>query len=150
METTRKDAVKIRFLFNEKGFRLDSTEDIYTKDNDMIEILRWREAFEKEPYYTLYELGFQEKPNWLDAAGRYLYYLADCFLQTLTHQPDIELLRENVTIVPERDVMEGLLNAVPFTLGSEYVTEKWILEIFRQLKNQYAEEIRQYEGTVAL
>lgn len=150
MEATQKETAKIRFLFTEKGFRPDSAEESRAETSGTEEISRWREAFEKEPYHALYELGFQEKPDWLDAAGRYLYHLADFFLQTVTHQPDIELLRDKVKVVPDRDEMESLLNAVPFTLGSEYVNEKWILEILRQLKNLYVGEIRQYEGTVAL
>ena len=179
MEATKNETAKIRFFFTEKGFRPDSAEEIPVKGTLVKEtpvkdipaknagpeesraggmagalgpeeIFRWREAFEKEPYRALYELGFQEKPDWLDAAGRYLYHLADYFLQTITHQPDIELLRDKAAVSPDRDEMEGLLNAAPFNLGSEYVNEKWILEIFRQLKNLYAQEIRQYDGTVAL
>ena len=179
MEAIKNETAKIRFFFTEKGFRPDSAEEIPVKGTLVKEtpvkdipaknagpeesraggmagalgpeeIFRWREAFEKEPYRALYELGFQEKPDWLDAAGRYLYHLADYFLQTITHQPDIELLRDKAAGTPDRDEMEGLLNAAPFNLGSEYVNEKWILEIFRQLKNLYAQEIRQYDGTVAL
>ena len=46
--------------------------------------------------------------------------------------------------------MERLLNSVPFTLGSEFVTADWLKTAFLNLKHVFAEEISAYEGTVSL
>lgn len=59
-------AAKLRFLFKEKGFVLDQQEEIASE-----EILGWRQRFETARYQALYDLGFGEKPNWLDAAALY-------------------------------------------------------------------------------
>ena len=138
-------ARKLNFLLTSDGFMLDEREAAYSD-----ELYAWKQKFDASPFQALYNLGFQEKPLWLDVAGGYLYQVADCFLQSLTRQSDIELLRENVKVYVDETVTEQLLNAVPFTLGSEYVTEEWILEIFRKLVDVFAEEIKRYDGTVAL
>ena len=146
MESTQKKPVaKIHFLFTEQGFLPDNIEVEYTE-----EVSAWKERFDRAPYQTLYELGFVEKPDWLDAAGMYLYQLADAFLQALTHQPDIELMRDQAVVRADEDLTERLLLAVPFTLGSEHVTPAWIARIFGELGTVFSEEIQNYDGTVAL
>ena len=141
----KNETKKLNFLFTEKGFLLDEKDETYPH-----EIQKWKEKFGKSFIQALYNLGFEEKPAWLDAAGSYLYMVADQFLQQLTRLPDIELLREKVVIPVDEDIAEKLLNAVPFTLGSEHVTLKWIQGIFTQLQNVFADEIKKYDGTVSL
>ena len=68
----------------------------------------------------------------------------------LTHQPDLEVAREHVEVSLDENVMERLLNSVPFTLGAEYVNEKWLKGAFCHLQSVYAGEIAAYDGTVAL
>ncbi len=135
---------KLNFRFTEKSFMQDEQEGEYIE-----EILPWKERFETDRWKAVYALGFEEKPKWLDAAGTFLYQVADGFQRLLTRRPDLEIVRENVKVVPEEDVLEGLLNSIPFTLGAEYVTADWLREAFAHLQSIFAEEIKAYEGTVA-
>ena len=57
-------AEKLRFLFTEKGFMLDVQEEITSE-----ELQGWKQRFETSRHQALYDLGFEEKPGWLDAAG---------------------------------------------------------------------------------
>lgn len=82
----------------------------------------WKKKFEGDKWKALYNIGFEEKPEWLDKTGCFLYQVADRFQFELTRQPDLELVRENIDLIPDADTLEHLLNSVPFTLGSEYVT----------------------------
>lgn len=113
-------------------------------------ILPWKEKFEADKWKAVYEIGFEKKPDWLDAAGGFLYLLTDMFQKQLTRQPDLELAREKTEVIPDTDTIERLLNSVPFTLGSEFVTADWMKVAFQNLKNVFAEEISAYEGTVSL
>lgn len=135
----------LHFLFTEEGFFVDDRGEVLSG-----EIEKWRERFEKDRFCALYQLGFREKPNGFDAAGHFLYQLAERFFQTLTEQPDIELTREQAELEPDEDTLEILQNCVPFTIGSEHVTEKWIKKIFRKLNEIFTSEIREYDGTVEL
>ena len=145
VQRREKSAEKLRFLFTETGFMLDQQDEITSN-----EILGWKQRFEESRYQAMYDLGFEERPDWLDAAGGFLYQAADQFQRLLTRQPDLELLRERIQIAPDDDVIGRLLNSVPFALGSEFVNTAWISEIFEKMRNVFAEEIVGYEGTVAL
>ncbi len=136
---------QMHFRFTQTGFLLDNREEQYTED-----IIPWIEQFETDKWKAVYTLGFEEKPKWLDAAGLFLYRVADGFQQMLTRQPDLEVAREHVNVPLDEDVAERLLNSVPFTLGAEYVNEQWLKEVFAQLQSVYTKEIASYEGTVAL
>ncbi|MDE7223547.1 MAG: SNF2 helicase-associated domain-containing protein, partial [Acetatifactor sp.] len=86
----------------------------------------------------------------LDGAGCFLYRLSDAFFRVLTDQPDLELTRAAAVVQPDADLTARLLDCVPFTLGSEHVTEKWITHIFKKLNEIYAQEIQSFDGTVAM
>ncbi|MGN0142752.1 MAG: DEAD/DEAH box helicase [Roseburia sp.] len=135
----------LHFRFTKTGFMLDNRDGEYIED-----IISWKEQFEADKWKAVYAIGFEKRPKWLDAAGLFLYQVADGFQQVLTRQPDLEVAREHVEVPLDENVMERLLNAVPFTLGAEYVNIQWMTEAFRQLHSVYAREIASYEGTVAL
>lgn len=136
---------RLHFLFTENGFQLDEQNGEYTEG-----LLSWKERFEADQWEAVYALGFEEKPPWLDAAGGFLYQVANSFQRQLTRQPDLEVAREHVEVVLEEDVAERLLNSVPFTLGAEYVTAKWLQKAFGCLCAVFSKDISEYEGTVAL
>ncbi|MGN1314374.1 MAG: hypothetical protein ACI4VG_05085, partial [Lachnospiraceae bacterium] len=135
----------LHFRFTQKGFMLDNQDGEYVED-----IIPWKERFEFDKWEAVYAIGFEKRPKWLDAAGSFLYQVADGFQQMLTRQPDLEVAREHIEVSLDENVMERLLNSVPFTLGAEYVNSHWLKEAFGQLQAVYAKEIASYEGTVAL
>ena len=135
----------LHFRFTEKEFLLDEQSEEYID-----EIIPWRGRFGNDRWKTVYAIGFEEKPGWLDAAGGFLYQVADRFQYQLTRLPDLELLREKIEVIPDEETIERLLNSVPFTVGSEYVTENWLKNAFEKLQSVFAEEIAAYKGTVAL
>ena len=119
---------QLHFRFTEKDFLIDEPQ------GEVSERLQpWKEKFEENKWKVVYEIGFEAKPDWLDAAGSFLYLLADLFQKQLTRQPDLELSRENTEVLLDGDTVERLLNSVPFTLGSECVTENWLKNAFRNL-----------------
>ena len=141
----REKQKQLHFRFTQTGFVLDDRQQEYAE-----EVIPWKEQFEADKWKAVYTIGFEERPQWLDAAGLFLYQVADGFQQMLTHQPDLEVAREHVEVPLDENVMERLLNSVPFTLGAEYVNEKWLKGAFSHLQSVYAGEIAAYDGTVAL
>ena len=135
----------LHFRFTQTGFMSDNRDGEYAAD-----IIPWKERFEADKWDAAYAIGFEEKPKWLDAAGLFLYQVAEGFQQMLAHQPDLEVAREHIKVPLDENVMARLLNSVPFTLGAEYVNSQWLKETFGQLQSVYVREIASYEGTVAL
>ncbi|MGN0330446.1 MAG: DEAD/DEAH box helicase [Kineothrix sp.] len=135
---------KLYFQFTEDSFTVDGDEAISPGAQ------RWKEEFEKEKFSALYNMGFKERPDCLDAGGNYLYLLASRFACLLSQHPDLELARENTVAEPTAEEYGQLLDSIPFLLGAEYVTEKWIRRIFGRLQEVFAREISQYKGKVSM
>lgn len=136
---------KLHFLLHEKGFRLDMPETACGEA-----FLPWKERFAKDRWQALYDLGFQKKPAWLDAAGAFLYRVSECFQEMLTRQPDLEVSRENTAFEPDEIAISRLMDSVPFTLGAEYVNASWVKNAFEQLRMVFAKELASFEGSAAM
>lgn len=134
MSGNERILTKYRFWFTEHGFTAEPKEG---------------EEELKDRYRFLYDAAFEECPRDADATGRYLVQVASAFVLLLQHQPDIELLREELVIEADAEQVNRLLAAVPFAVGAEYVDEAWICEQFGKLNRIYAEDIRDYGGTAA-
>lgn len=68
----------------------------------------------------------------------------------LTSLLELEVAREDVKTEPSEEICRQLLDAVPFVIGSEHLTKKWIGRMFGKLADIFREEIRSYDGTVAM
>ena len=135
----------IRFILTKTGFQLDQTGTIGDS-----EVLEWTERFRTAPYETLYALAYRGCPECFDAAGGFLCLVAERFAADLSVVPGLELSREKTDLNPSEDSLERMLNAVPFILGSEYVSETWLKRQYRKLRDVFRDEIAEYSGTVAL
>ncbi len=136
---------QLQFIFTEKDFLLD-VRNINAEGASN----EWRERFEADKYRALYQMGFEEKPAGLTAAGNFLYLVSGAFLHRLTDMPEMELAREKIEVEPSAEDTEALLKAVPFAIGAEHVTAEWIAVVFERLLAIYRSEISQYNGTVAM
>ena len=143
---TKNEENKLRFFFTSQGFTIDSSEEqIYDKSLE-----KWVKRFKKDKFQAVYDVGFEEKPVWLDQTGQFLYMIADAFQKNLTRQPDLELKRDKLDFSLDDDSYERLLLSIPFTPGSENVDEKWLDDFIKKLLNIYVSEIKVFDGSVAL
>ncbi len=145
MNAKEKQGAQLQFLFTAEGFLVDpSVQDLNPKHQ------RLKERFEKDKYGALYQAGLEEKPEDLSASAFFLFLVADTFFQVLTSLPELEVAREEAKAEPSEEVSQQLLDAVPFVIGSEHLTKKWIQRIFGKLTDIFREEIRSCDGTVAM
>ncbi len=135
----------LRFLYTPNGFILDKQEISEDK-----EIIKWTKRFAEDRYQALYDLGFLEKPSWLDISGGFLFRVADAFQKDLTRQSDLELVRDKLELSPDEDRLSDISLCVPFVPGSEYVDREWIRSLYGKLLGIYKDEIKKHEGSVAL
>lgn len=135
---------EINFIFTKEDFY----PELIKKDTEELSDLQLR--FQKNRHSALYQMGFEEKPEELTPAGSFLFLLSETFIRSLTAFPGLELERENAKPEPAAADLEELLRAVPFSVGAEYITESWIRKMFERLNAVFSEEIKAYNGTVAL
>lgn len=145
MEKLRAKAGGLNFVFTERDFYPDIQAAECTKENQ-----KWLEDYEQDRYHTLYQMGFWERDKDLTATGGFLYLLSSTYLKMLTSLPELELAREQIEIKVTEEQIDSLQQAVPFAVGAEYITGRWIRNIFRRLTEVFAKEISSYDGTVEL
>ena len=133
---------KIFFVFTKDSFRVDIAAQNTNNENTG--------KFVKAPYQTFYRLAFSEKPDYFDAAGNYIYRIAELFSEQLAATPGIELSREKTVLTPDEETTELLLNSVPFVIGAEYVTKTWIKRQYKRFLDVFKKEIKTYPGKVSL
>ena len=135
---------KLQFLLTKDGFRID---DILYAEKEAQALAG---DFVKAPYEALYEQAFRERPECFDAAGVFLFQVAESFAEALVNTSGLELSREKTELVPREETIELLLDSVPFVLGAEYVTRAWIKRQYRRLLAVFAKQIKSYPGKVSL
>lgn len=133
----------IKFLFTPEGFYPDVSAPVSEQERE--EIKQWSK---ERGYPALYRLGLGGRPEEAAPSEMFLYQVSKTFFEQLTDMPELELARENIKVALTDEVSERLLLAVPFMIGAEHITKKWLQKVFRELQLIFAEEISHYEGTV--
>lgn len=105
------------------------------------------DALSRDPYRTLYELGFAPPDGSLPPAMRFLQRVSAALDRHLASMPGIEAERERAE-VGDVDV-SALVGAAPFCKGSEHVDETWCRGIWDRLLAVFREQISTYGGSVA-
>ena len=135
---------KIHFIFTKDSFMLD-------KAVESVEQLRtFSEKCDNEPYKTFYDLSFHERPDYLDAAGSFIFLLAEIFTQELSNTAGIELTRKKTTLAPSDETYGTLLERVPFAIGTQYINKWWIKRQYKRFLDIFKTEISKYNGKVSL
>lgn len=124
-----------QYIFTRNGFYPETGEE---------------EKDERNPMELLYALGNVENPSALTISGHFLYQVSDMFFKELTRLPELELARDQVNLQPSEEGIQRLLEATPYAIGAEFVTARWIRELFGGLEEIFKKEIRAYKGSVAM
>ncbi|MBR0172662.1 MAG: DEAD/DEAH box helicase [Lachnospiraceae bacterium] len=80
----------------------------------------------------------------------FLRMVSEQFLDALCALPELELARADVKVHLPDDAAERMLSAVPYGIGTEYITRDWLENIFHALNDIFSLEISAYDGTVAM
>ena len=145
MPRTHTPFEELSVLFTPEGFTLDFPDPI-TDDA----LRACREAYDQDRFAFLYHLGFEAVPEGATPTYRYLCQLGARFVHSLTAQPALEITREQTEVLMTDEDSAYLLDAVPYGLGTESITDEWLRTIYRALTDVFRAEIAAYSGTVAL
>ena len=145
MTDTMQNSQTMQFAFTADGF-VPIADAQLLNDADRERLSR----FEQDRFAALYAMGLQGGAETASASAAFLALLSDTFFKRLTDLPDLELLRENARVELSEQDMESLLRAVPFALGAEHITDKWLQRQCDGLNEVFAREMGAYSGTVAL
>jgi len=128
------------------------TEQSFVPDNsitpDNLKAREWLSLAVSDKYHALYGLSFQEPESWFSPSLNFLHELAGEFINHLTRQPDLEILREHTEILPSAEECSLYIDRMPFIPGMEFVTPEWIRNLWQQLNLIYSHELKSFTGTV--
>jgi len=133
--------------FKPKGFQIEYTEEMDTKESDLKE---WLNRFRIDKYEALFHLGFSTKEKWFSPSILYLYQIADALIHKLSKQSDIEFTREETILTLTQEEIHKWKEDVPFVIGMEYVDEEWLQALWERLLVVFKQEIKAYDGTVTM
>ncbi len=93
-------------------------------------------------------LSFSDPSIPLSPSLDYWRYFASEFSNKLRHIPDLETIRNNITIPLEKDAISEMLARAPFMTGLEYLNAELLKLLWQMLNAQFQYEISIYQGTV--
>lgn len=134
----------LRFVFTHTGLYAE-----YSQEQASQADILWKNRFDENSYEALYHYGM-ENIEAGTATAVFVKKTVKVYLEQLTRMPELEMLREKASISLSKEEKDKLLLAVPFAVGSEYITQWWLEHIFEQLNQIFQMEMKSYEGTVAL
>ena len=137
-------------IINQNGFELDWQRSAKQLDKEQIKVQKTLfEKFQKNSDELLFYLAFSTPLNSLSDSINFLSKITRSFVNKLTKTPDIELLRENITINSDEKKFREIIDNAPYINGSEYLTLEWLENIWKSLNRIYSSKIKAYEGSVA-
>ena len=137
----------LEFIFTKYGFAADNrVKALSPEDRERFD------RYEENRFKALYEDGLRETAGAgiVSPSDRFLRLLSRTYFQSLLSLPDLELKREAAEAEFSGTQLEMLLRAVPFAIGSEYVTESWLQMMCGGLNLVFAGEIAAYDGPVSV
>ena len=141
------------FIFTADGFYIDDTAAGMSSTANPSEASLasiWQTLFREDKYKALYDLGFENVNANNSASFSFLKLLADRFVEFLVTMPELELTHLSTSSDASPNIScESLLNSIPFVIGSEFINEIWIQNIFSRLISVFKQEINNYKGSIA-
>lgn len=144
MDISKKEAL-LQFVFTADGFSVEDTIEELPSPQKI-----WWDRFNADPFDALYHFGLEALPEQLSPSAAFLQMTANAFFQALTDQSDLELMREQAKVEITKELLQQIENKVPFAIGTEHISKKWLTRVFGRLRNIFAQEVLAYEGTVSM
>ncbi len=138
-----KKTEKVTIIINEKSFVLD-----HSKRPEQEEALAWLQEAASDKYRAIYKLGFKKREPWYSVSLNFLHDLTSEFINKLTRQPDLEILREHIELVLTDEECASYIDRMPFMTGMEFITPVWIYDFWRRLNGIFAEDMKNFTGLV--
>ena len=138
----KQDRSSYQILFTPEGFKPDFPASPEAEAE--------AEKFLATPWESVYALGFSPPDHSEGSTFHWLHTLALSYIKTLTRQPGLEISREQTVVDLPTEESSRLMDALPFGIGTEYVTADWLQNAWEQLTAVFCREISAYDRTVAL
>lgn len=150
MNQNHKENKELIVIFTQASFTVDyevlHNQKLSDKNQKNQEL--WYEKFLEDKYKALWELGFSNQDDWMSPSISFLKFISNKLITKISRQSDIEFTREKAALNLDYDEFNDIRNRIPFSIGIEFINDKWISFIFEKIADIYRSEICDYKGTV--
>ncbi|SHK49036.1 non-specific serine/threonine protein kinase [Hathewaya proteolytica DSM 3090] len=150
MKSEHKNMRELIAIFIPSGFIVDyeivSKKDLSEEQLNNQEI--WYKKFLQNEYGAVWELGFLNQGVWMSPSIKFLNTIANKLVMKITKQPDIEFVREEAELSLNSEEICDIKSKIPFAIGTEHITEEWIVSVFQRIAEVYRKNISTYNGAV--
>lgn len=94
-------------------------------------------------------LGFSDPSVSLSESVSYLRMISAAFINALSKNPELESLKEQLTVEIEATEIERLLLSAPYLNGATYLNKDWIITAWENLNQSFSQELGAYQGSAA-
>jgi len=141
MKTPTTTEYKAMAVYTESGFIIDRKP---TEKNDEIEYQQtFYHDFTQNPYQALYQHAFLDKSGY-DVSVRFLLEITQHVIWNISHSPDTDITRTAPD--PQNEKTHDLLQSVPYVLGSEFVSARWIKDVYIKIAEVFNQEFSRFTG----
>ena len=123
------------------------TRERADKSRDLLEQELFR-RFTENPDGAFLFLGFRDASVPLSPSLDYLRGFCGLFAGKLKQTPDLETIRDEVSVKLSEEERDHALASVPLMTGAEYLSRVVLDGLWQRLHDEFRSEIRQYKGTV--
>lgn len=135
----------LSFVFTEDSFRVDTPKEVLQGEEAALQ-----ESFLADKYQALFRAGFTGVNKNDSSTLSFLKKLSAEFIHAITKSPDLELAREYTVAELPEEVLERIERAVPFAIGTEYISRPWLLLQINRLNQVFHDQLLNYSGTVQM
>lgn len=131
------------------GFRLPLSEEELQSLAD--EERKLAENLMQKPWMTLFQQALADSAGSLQAENPALSFLketAEGFVSDLLRQPGLEEKREQITVEPDEERMQSILENRPLLRESALIDEAWVWAFYSSMNEAFQKEIAAYPGSV--
>ena len=123
------------------------TRERADKSRDLLEQEIFR-RFTENPDGAFLFLGFRDTSVRLSPSLHFLRGFCGLFAGKLQHTPDLESIRDEVSVKLSDEERDHALASVPLMTGAEYLSRVVLDDLWQRLHDEFRSEIRRYKGTV--
>ena len=132
-KSMKRDRSDYQILFTPQGFEPDFPASPEGEKD--------AERYLEKPWESVYMLGFTPPDVSEGSTFHWLHTLGLSYVKTLTRQPGLEISREQTTVDLLPEECSRLMDALPFGIGTEYVTEDWLQNAWNRMTEVFCREI---------
>ncbi|MDD4077357.1 MAG: DEAD/DEAH box helicase, partial [Bacilli bacterium] len=108
----------------------------------------FKSKFNESKGLALFNLGFANKNQKMSLSLKYLYHISRYFLHRLIQIPDLDELKDQVSVQLDDGKADYFIRTSPFITNANFINQSWINKIWNMINIGYQEASQEITGSI--